>query len=198
MLPVFHWNCPRLSRLFCTLSAKQEAANICSLTSVQAERWGSELLTEDVEHVDLSKRPFTVRTSDTEVQILLLPDVLLFVCLLHCMLMCRNSITYSCCYACQVKTHSIIIATGATAKKLGIPSEEKFWSQGISACAICDGMRMLPFVSLPLQHLNLSYRALTTWTTTLNTAVPVDAPAAGLTWVHAASHIASQPVTTEY
>lgn len=42
--------------------------------------------------------------------------------------------------ACQVKTHSIIIATGATAKKLGIPSEEKFWSQGISACAICDGM----------------------------------------------------------
>ncbi len=40
----------------------------------------------------------------------------------------------------QVKAHSIIIATGATAKRLGIPSEEKFWSQGISACAICDGM----------------------------------------------------------
>ena len=130
---------------------------------VQAERWGSELLTEDVEHVDLSKHPFTVRTSDTEVQVLLLPDVLLFISSLHCMLMCRNSITYSCCYACQVKTHSIIIATGATAKKLGIPSEEKFWSQGISACAICDGMRMLP---LSLQHQNLSYRsALTTWTT---------------------------------
>lgn len=34
---------------------------------MQAERWGSELLTEDVEHVDLSSRPFTVRTSDTEV-----------------------------------------------------------------------------------------------------------------------------------
>ena len=34
---------------------------------MQAERWGSELLTEDVEHVDLGKRPFTVRTSDTEV-----------------------------------------------------------------------------------------------------------------------------------
>ena len=34
---------------------------------MQAERWGSDLLTEDVEHVDLSKRPFTVRTSDTEV-----------------------------------------------------------------------------------------------------------------------------------
>ncbi|MBC6421882.1 MAG: thioredoxin-disulfide reductase [Hormoscilla sp. SP5CHS1] len=36
-------------------------------------------------------------------------------------------------------THSIIIATGATAKRLGLPSEEKFWNQGISACAICDG-----------------------------------------------------------
>ena len=33
----------------------------------QAERWGSELLTEDVEHVDLSSRPFTIRSSDTEV-----------------------------------------------------------------------------------------------------------------------------------
>ncbi|CAG9463790.1 unnamed protein product [Pedinophyceae sp. YPF-701] len=38
-----------------------------------------------------------------------------------------------------VKAHSIIIATGAVAKKLGIPSENKFWSNGISACAICDG-----------------------------------------------------------
>ena len=34
---------------------------------LQAERWGSELYTEDVEHVDLSSRPFTVRTSDTQV-----------------------------------------------------------------------------------------------------------------------------------
>lgn len=42
---------------------------------LQAERWGSELLTEDVEHVDLSSRPFTVRTSDTEVLSPLLPDV---------------------------------------------------------------------------------------------------------------------------
>ncbi|PSC75479.1 thioredoxin-disulfide reductase [Micractinium conductrix] len=37
------------------------------------------------------------------------------------------------------KAHSVIIATGATAKKLGLPSEQKFWSSGISACAICDG-----------------------------------------------------------
>jgi len=34
---------------------------------------------------------------------------------------------------------SIIIATGATPRKLGIPSEEKFWAKGISACATCDG-----------------------------------------------------------
>ena len=39
----------------------------------------------------------------------------------------------------EVKAHSIIIATGATAKRLDLPSEEEFWSRGISACAICDG-----------------------------------------------------------
>ncbi|MDH6099049.1 thioredoxin-disulfide reductase [Anabaenopsis sp. FSS-46] len=39
----------------------------------------------------------------------------------------------------ELKTHSIVIATGATAKRLGLPSEHKFWSRGISACAICDG-----------------------------------------------------------
>jgi thioredoxin reductase (NADPH) len=38
-----------------------------------------------------------------------------------------------------VRAHSIIISTGATAKRLGLPSEHHFWSNGISACAICDG-----------------------------------------------------------
>jgi thioredoxin reductase (NADPH) len=38
-----------------------------------------------------------------------------------------------------VRTHSIILATGATARRLGIPSEKEFWCRGISACAICDG-----------------------------------------------------------
>ncbi len=70
----------------------------------QAERWGAELYTEDVISVDLSQRPFTVRSEERE-----------------------------------FKTHSIIIATGATAKRLGLPSEHTFWSRGISACAICDG-----------------------------------------------------------
>ena len=38
-----------------------------------------------------------------------------------------------------IRAHSIIVATGATAKRLGIPNEDRFWSSGISACAICDG-----------------------------------------------------------
>ncbi|OWY64048.1 thioredoxin-disulfide reductase [cyanobacterium TDX16] len=70
----------------------------------QAERWGAELYTEDVIAVDLSQRPFTVRSEERE-----------------------------------FKTNSIVIATGATAKRLGLPSEHQFWSRGISACAICDG-----------------------------------------------------------
>jgi thioredoxin reductase (NADPH) len=38
-----------------------------------------------------------------------------------------------------IATQSVILATGASANRLGLPSEERFWSQGISACAICDG-----------------------------------------------------------
>lgn len=38
-----------------------------------------------------------------------------------------------------VVTESVIVATGATAKYLGIPSEEKFANRGVSACAVCDG-----------------------------------------------------------
>jgi thioredoxin reductase (NADPH) len=37
------------------------------------------------------------------------------------------------------QTRSIVIASGATAKRLGIPQEERFWHHGISACAVCDG-----------------------------------------------------------
>ncbi len=70
----------------------------------QAEHCGAELITEDVTAVDLSQRPFVVRSTSQE-----------------------------------VRTHSIIIATGATAKRLNLPSEPEFWNKGISACAICDG-----------------------------------------------------------
>lgn len=34
---------------------------------------------------------------------------------------------------------SIIIATGSTPNKLGLPDENKFWGFGISSCAVCDG-----------------------------------------------------------
>ena len=70
----------------------------------QAVRWGTECHTEDVTSVDLSQRPFTIRSQERE-----------------------------------VKAHSVVIATGATARRLGLPSEKQYWNAGISACAICDG-----------------------------------------------------------
>lgn len=39
----------------------------------------------------------------------------------------------------QVQAHTVIIATGASAKWLGLPSEKKFMNKGVSACAVCDG-----------------------------------------------------------
>lgn len=72
----------------------------------QAERFGTKILTEDVEWVDLSKRPFVVKGSST-----------------------------------QVQAESIIIATGATAKRLDIEGarDGEFWQKGVTACAVCDG-----------------------------------------------------------
>ena len=70
----------------------------------QALRWGAQLITEDAIAVDLSQRPFIVRSENRE-----------------------------------VRAHSLAIATGATAKRLHLPSEAQYWNAGISACAICDG-----------------------------------------------------------
>lgn len=39
----------------------------------------------------------------------------------------------------KLSAHAVIIATGASHKKLGIPGEDTFWGRGISCCATCDG-----------------------------------------------------------
>ncbi|QLG72040.1 hypothetical protein HG535_0C03940 [Zygotorulaspora mrakii] len=38
-----------------------------------------------------------------------------------------------------ITTDAIILATGASAKRMNLPGEETYWQQGISACAVCDG-----------------------------------------------------------
>jgi len=37
------------------------------------------------------------------------------------------------------ESQTVIVATGATAKLLGIPSEKTYWGKGVSVCATCDG-----------------------------------------------------------
>jgi thioredoxin reductase (NADPH) len=70
----------------------------------QAERFGTEFVTDDVTRVDFSERPFRVWIEDQE-----------------------------------YKSRSIIVATGATARWLGIDSEDRLKGRGVSACATCDG-----------------------------------------------------------
>ena len=70
----------------------------------QSTRYGTEILTETVDKIDLSQRPFKMEA---------------------------NGVTY--------EAASVIIATGATAKRLNLPGEESYWQNGISACAVCDG-----------------------------------------------------------
>jgi len=70
----------------------------------QAERFGTDMLGEDVTGVDFTRRPFVVRTDDT-----------------------------------RVEAQSVVIATGASAKMLGLPSETLLIGHGVSTCATCDG-----------------------------------------------------------
>lgn len=38
-----------------------------------------------------------------------------------------------------ITAHTVLIASGASPRKLGIPGEDTFWGKGVSACATCDG-----------------------------------------------------------
>ncbi len=71
----------------------------------QAERVGAEIISDLVESVDFSQRPFKVKTSGSG----------------------------------EILAETFIIATGAEAKWLGLPSEKEFQARGVSACATCDG-----------------------------------------------------------
>jgi thioredoxin reductase (NADPH) len=42
-------------------------------------------------------------------------------------------------YDASYTAHSVIIATGANPKRLGVPGEDKFYGRGVSTCATCDG-----------------------------------------------------------
>ncbi len=70
----------------------------------QAVKYGTKVISEDVESVDLSRHPFVIKGSGS-----------------------------------SVETQTLIIATGATAKRMGLPGEERLWNRGVSACAVCDG-----------------------------------------------------------
>jgi thioredoxin reductase (NADPH) len=77
---------------------------LAQLMRQQAERFGAELLMDEVVSVDLSSRPFKTRTHEGEYQ-----------------------------------AEALIIATGASARRLGVPGEEDFTGRGVSFCATCDG-----------------------------------------------------------
>jgi thioredoxin reductase (NADPH) len=70
----------------------------------QAERFGTDMLGEDVTAVDFTRRPLVVRTDDV-----------------------------------SFEAQTVVIATGASAKMLGLPSETLLIGHGVSTCATCDG-----------------------------------------------------------
>jgi len=39
----------------------------------------------------------------------------------------------------ELKAHAVILATGSSPNRLGVPGEEKYWGKGVTTCAVCDG-----------------------------------------------------------
>jgi thioredoxin reductase (NADPH) len=82
----------------------------------QATRFGTEIINVWIDKVDLSKRPFTLYGKESADS---------------------DAITI------EIKAETLIIATGASAKWLGVPGEEPapvgLGGNGVSACATCDG-----------------------------------------------------------
>jgi thioredoxin reductase (NADPH) len=70
----------------------------------QALRFGAEVVSGQVEAVDLSRSPFRITTSEGE-----------------------------------ILTRALIVATGASARLLGLPSERVLMGHGVTTCATCDG-----------------------------------------------------------
>lgn len=70
----------------------------------QAASFGTQIVADAVERVDLSQKPFQVSTADNT---------------FHC--------------------RALIVATGASAKLIGLESERKLLGHGVSTCATCDG-----------------------------------------------------------
>ena len=75
----------------------------------QSERFGTKILSETIEKVDFNSRPFK-----------LWPE-------------------YADAEGGFVTADAVIIATGASARRLGLKGEDRYWQNGISACAVCDG-----------------------------------------------------------
>jgi thioredoxin reductase (NADPH) len=71
----------------------------------QASRFGTRLLPDRVEEVDLTQRPFKIRYADSSYML----------------------------------AETILIATGASAKWIGLASERRLRGRGVSSCATCDG-----------------------------------------------------------
>ena len=76
---------------------------LMATTRAQAERFGAEMLSDDVTRVDFSERPFRVYVGDDE-----------------------------------YRAKAVIVATGATARQLGLESEVAHQGRGVSYCAVCD------------------------------------------------------------